>query len=508
MSKLSKNIAFNLIGQALVVALGFWGTRLVFHQLGDEALGILYFSIAIYTVLTPILDLGISATVVREVARHLQNDREYVLRLTRTAAFFYWSTYALLALGIYVIAPWLVSRWITLKTLDAQMALHALRILALGWLLMLPRSLYSSLLRGIQRMEFNNLIDVGMIVLQQAGTIVVLIRGGGIVEVAYCYLVSLVFCILAYIATAARFLSWRAFLPGFSRDVIRKNSVYTFWVGAYSLLATVQMEFDKVLMSKLVPVGLLGFYGIAQTMVSRVGRIPGAVTLAAFPNLSVLFHNRDRMGLMREYCRLQDLICYGLVPLFAAIIFAARPLFTYLLNAHAAQILFLPTFLLCMGWYMNATLNIPAVLALAADRADIGAKQNFYALFIVLPVSAWFIWKWGLVGAGLSMVFYHLYAYSYGARRIASECLGMPPGDWYLHVVKILGLASVTYGVAWLILAVSRQSSIPSLAGAYVLASVAYVWTAYLAMGDELRAGFIGWRERIAGGALSYINSD
>jgi hypothetical protein len=156
---------------------------------------------------------------------------------------------------------------------------------------------------------------------------------------------------------------------------------------------------------------------------------------------------------------------------------------------------------------MNATLNIPSILAVAVGRPDIGARQNFYALFVVLPVTVVLIWTWGLVGAGLSFVFYHLFAYSYGARRIASECLGMSPGDWYVHVLKILALGSVTYGAAWLVLALTGQFSTVSLIVAYGLASAAYLYCGYLAVGEELRKGFIGLSGRVAGGVLRFITS-
>ncbi len=508
MSRLSKNIIFNVIGQVLIVGLGFFATRGVFRQLGDDALGLLFFAIATNAVLTTVIDLGVSATVVREVAGHLDTDREYLVRLMRTCTLFYWCSYALLAMLVWSAAPWLVSRWLTLKTLDAVVAARVLRILALGLLLMLPRSLYSNLVRGVERMEFNNLIDVGTITFQQAGIILILIRGRGLVEIAYWFVLCYLLSIVAYLVIATRFLPGRAFLPGFSRNVIRQNFPFTSRVGAYTVLATIQMESDKVVMSKLVPIGLLGFYGVAQTMAARVSRITVAVTTAAFPTLSALFHARDQSGLMREYRRLQDLVCYGLVPVFAAVVFAARPLFTYLLSTQAAHILLLPTALLCLGWYMNATLNIPAILALAVGRADIGAWQNFYALFVVLPVTVGLIWKWKLVGAGLSFVFYHLFAYSYGARRIASECLGIAPRNWYLHVLKILALVSITYGAAWSILTLAGLNSIAFLAVAYILASAGYLYAAYLAVGQELREGFIGLRGRVAGGVLRYVNSN
>jgi O-antigen/teichoic acid export membrane protein len=505
MSRVFRNLLFNLTGQALIALLGFWGTRLVFHQLGDESLGILYFALALNTVLTPLIDLGVSATVVREVARHRNTDQEYVVRLSRTGTLFYWCSYALLAVAIWLTAPWLVSRWIHLKTLDPAVAVRALRFLAMALLLILPRSLYSNLLRGIERMEFTNLIEVGTIAVQQGGTIVVLMCGGGLVEITYCYLASFVLSNIIYILTVARLFSWRAILPGFFGDVIWQNLSFMFHMGAYTLLAVIQMETDKVLLSKLVAVGLLGFYGVAHTMVSRVSRIPGAAYTAAFPNLSALFQDRDRAGFMRQYRRLQDLVCYGMVPIFAGVIFAARPLFTYLLDARAARILLLPTALLCLGWYMNGTLNMPAAVSLAADRPDIGAKQNLYALFIVTPVTALLIWKWSLVGAGLSLVLYHFYAYSYGARRVAGECLGIRPQEWYAHVAKAVALAGATYGLAWGILEATSHGSIIMLICGYLAGTAAFLAVAYVSVGEELREGLTTWRRRTAATSLGSL---
>jgi len=508
MSRVSKNIIYNLVGQALIVALTFWGTRLVFRQLGDEVLGILYFAIATNNVLIQVLDLGVSSTIIREVSRHISSDREYVIQLTRTSVLFYWLSYACLGLLLWLAVPWVVHQWINLSHLNPAPAVRALRLLALSLLLMLPRSLYSNLLRGVERMEFNNIIDAASTALRQGGTILIVLRGGGLVEIAYFYVVALIVSIGAYVLVAARFFPWRAFLPGFSGEVFRRNVSFTSQMGAYSVLATVQMECDKVLVSRFMPVGLMGFYGVAQTIVTRVIIIPSAVIQAAFPKFSTLFQNRDQKGLTREYRRLQDLVCYSLVPAFAAVIFAARPLYTFLFNAQAAQILLLPTALLCLGFYMNGTLNIPTVFSVAVDRPDINLKQVSYAFFFGPLVTAALIWKWGLTGAGLSIVIYYLFAYVYGGRRWASECIGIAPLDLYMHVLKIFVLALVTYGAAWLILVLRGETSIVSLVAAYTVASAVYLYSAYLAMGNELRQGLIAWRAQLTSGVLRYIGSN
>jgi O-antigen/teichoic acid export membrane protein len=439
----------------------------------------------------------------------MNTDPEYVSRLARTSALFCWTSYLVLAVAIWLAVPLLVSHWISIKALDSTEVVHSLRILALSLLLMLPRSLYSNLLRGVQRMEFNNLIDVGTIAVHQAGTVMVVMLGGGLVKIAYCYLATLLLSNVVYVVVAARLFPWRSLIPGFSGDVVLRNFSFTAHMAAFAVLAMIQMESDKVLISKFLPIGLVGFYGVAQTLVARVSRVPGAINQASYPNFSKLFHSGDRAGLLREYHQLQDLVCYGLVPIFAAIVFASRPLFTYLLSPQAASALFLPTVLLCLGWYMNGTLNTPFTLSLAVGRPDLNAKQNLYALFLVLPVTAGLIWKWGLVGAGLSCVLYHLFVYSYFARVCARECLGMFPHEWYFHVLRILTIAVATYGVTWILLTLLiGEPSIILLAIAYVLGSLVYLWVVNLAAGPELRASLFDLRRSVNGTVVPDMSSN
>ena len=360
-------------------------------------------------------------------------------------------------------------------------------MLGIASLLALPRSFYASILRGIQRMEFTNLIDVGAGALQQFGAIVVLFLGGGLIQVtlwmASCYLLGLVI----YLSVCARFFGGRAFIPRISTAVIDRNAGYTFRLAGITVFSIIHTQSDKAIVSKLMSLGVFGYYGMAYNAVSRGMLVSASVSQAVFPSFSALYKQGDRDGLMRQYRKLQDLLCYAIVPLFAAIPFAARPLFTFVLNAQAARMLLWPVTFLCVGFCMNGTISIPYVFSLAVGKPEIAARTNFYALFAVLPVTVLLVYKFGIAGAGFSWVFYHLFAYASMMPRTCSECLGMPVWKWYLHVFKVFVLAGLTYGGAWAIMTSLGAFSILSLALGYALASIAFVAAAYRLIGDELR---------------------
>lgn len=80
----------------------------VFKQLGEDALGIIYFTLTMNGVLCSVLEMGICSTTVREVSGHFHEDSEYIGELVRTASLFYWGAYILLAGVLYRGAPFLV----------------------------------------------------------------------------------------------------------------------------------------------------------------------------------------------------------------------------------------------------------------------------------------------------------------------------------------------------------------------------------------------------------------
>ncbi len=487
MSRLAKNIAYNLAGQGLLLVLGFAAVRYVFLRLGEDALGIIYFTATMSAILCAVLELGICSSTVREVSAHLDDEPVYVRKLIRTASLFYWSAYALLAVAVYHAAPFLVEKWIHSKTLDAATATRMLQILGVAALVALPRSFFVSLLRGLQRMEFNNFIDVGTSALQQLGIVVILAWGGGLFAAVGWLALCFVLGLLTYMLVCAQFFSFRALLPGFFPSAARRNFGFATSMMAISLLSMVHMQADKLIVSKLLPIGVFGFYALASGAVSRANLLSGAVAQAAFPAFSTLSQARDQAGFLAQYRPLQDLVCLATVPVYAAIVFAAGPLFTYLLNAEAARLLLLPVAFLCLGFYMNGTLQVPYVASLAVGKPHITARLNFYALFVILPSTALLVFRFGIAGAGFSWVAYHLFAYAYATPLICAECLGTSLAGWYAHVLRVAALAAGTYGVAWAIVASLDAQNLMALAVAYVGASLAYLGGAYALVGSELR---------------------
>jgi O-antigen/teichoic acid export membrane protein len=492
MSRLFKNIGYNVLGQGIVLALGFVGVKFIFSRLGGDAFGIIYFNLVLTGVLTTALELGVLSTTIRQVSAHFVTDREYVNRLIRTASLFYWGLGLALLLAVFAGAPLLVDRWINLKNIDHATATTMLRFLSITTLITLPRALYSSLFQGRQRMELNNSIDVSSSAVQQLGVIFILARGGDAFEVVQWIAAAAVLSTLTYMIIVARMFGPRVLVPGYFRDVVLRNVGFTAHMGALSLLNMVLIQFDKVVVSKLLPIATVGYYSFASTVVVRISFAAGAIAQAALPSFSDLHAHHDSNQLLVQYRKLQDLITFGMVLPFTAATFAALPLYTYLFNRQVAGILLLPTALLCLGFFLGATVNVPYTFSVAIGKPNIASRTNVLALFVVIPVMSALIYFFGLIGAASSWAAYNLFVYAYMIPRICRECLGISTWTWFTQILKVAALGAVTYGSAWLLLVVPHSYSTLALAAGYVLASAAFLAGSLLLMGPDLRTTI--WR--------------
>jgi len=340
-------------------------------------------------------------------------------------------------------------------------------------------------------MEFNNLIDVATSGLQQFGTIVILLLGGGLLRVVHWFAICFFASIVAYAVICSQFFPWRALVPGLSLSVVKRNRKFASSMAATSFLSVVESQADKAVVSKMLPIKMFGYYGVAYAAVSKATLITSAIAQAALPSLSQLHRTGDRKGLLSQYKKLQDFLCFVTVPVFAAVLFATIPVFSVVLNAEAARLLLLPITFLCLGFYLNGSVHAPHVFSLAVGRPDISARFNFYALFVVPPAAIALVYFFGLSGAGFSWVLYNLFSYAYSIPRICGECgLGMSPLHWYTHVFRFLGPAGIIYGSAWALCRTAGHNSISALIVGYALASSVFMCGSFLLIGADLRNSF------------------
>jgi O-antigen/teichoic acid export membrane protein len=498
--RLRQNILYNVVGQGIVLALSLVAVRLIFAHLGGDVFGIIFFVLALSPLCVGALDLGLSATIVREISQNHERDPGYVRDLGRTAATVCWAMYLGVVVLLLAAAPVLVSKWVHLSSLDQDTATMLLRVLGASALTALPRGFYGAILRGLQRMKYSNAIDVSMSALQQGGAAILLLTGAGSFAVFAWLALGFVLGTAAYIAATGVFLGWRTLLPGWSRPVVDRNRGFSARLSAISVMTVISVQLDKVFVSKLLPIVMFGFYSFVASLAFRAVFVSVAIYLAALPALSELLAEGNRPHLARQYRRLQDLQCLLAAPVLALVLYAETPLVSYAFDPGVARAMILPLAVLCMGFFLQMAVATPMAMLIASGAPGLVARASACGLAVGAPIGLAGAIALGMPGAALFFLVYNLALCWYMVSRGASRYLGMAPGDWYLHMGRILVIALVVYA-APLALVLRLGPSTLTLAAVYVVASAVFCTIAFRRlMGSELKGSVIGMSQQLGRG--------
>jgi hypothetical protein len=80
-----------------------------------------------------------------------------------------------------------------------------------------------------------------------------------------------------------------------------------------------------------------------------------------------------------------------------------------------------------------------------------------------------------------------IFSYAYSVPRFCRECLQMPLRLWYEKLLKIFGVISLSFGLAWIVVAFSGQYGLGALFMAYFVGLLLFLIGAYCTSDDQLR---------------------
>ena len=371
---LKRNITANIIGQGILMILSLISTRLIFKGLGSDVLGVIYFSMTVTSFVITLSDMGVSHTITREIAANRHKDAGYVTALIGSTSVLAWSAYLLFTL-VVIAAPLLVNQWLQISKIEPSTIL-SFQIISAALLLAIPRTLYSSMISGYERLDLWNLTNIITVGFQQLGLIAVLGWGGGLHHVAIWYAISGVAGLVIFAAIAVRLSGFRAWRMSYQWPVIKKNIRFGSHLFINSMVGYFLYQIDRCTISRFLPVKMLGYYGVAQSLASKCGMVPGAVASAAFPALSTGVGNRERAEWIGQYNKLQDFCCYVIIPASAAVAMVGIVVMALVFNYEIVKAAWLPLLFLSVGQLLLGLQYVPYMLSIAMKKPELSLRAN------------------------------------------------------------------------------------------------------------------------------------
>jgi O-antigen/teichoic acid export membrane protein len=398
---LRRNVAANFVGRASVMVLGIAFIPLYLRFLGIEAYGLVGFFATLQAVFG-LLDLGMGATVNRELARmSASGDRVGEQRtLLRTLEACYWIVSITAGVLVLALAPAIAHNWVHASRLSPLTVERAIRLMGIVLALQLPFAFYQAALMGLQRQVTLNAIVVATAVARSVGTALVLWKISPTVEAFF--LCQLAVSVVQMAVTLASVWATLGGAVTTRPELARLGSIwrYAAATSANSVVGIALTQTDKVLLSRLLPLEQFGYYALAGTMSSFLWAIAIPVNQALFPRFAQLVELGDHATLSALYHRASQFMVVALVPVAATVIvFAWQLMFLWTRNARTADQTAVIAALLIAGTTLNAIASVPGYLQSAAGWPSLMLYTNLASAIVLVPAILIVAPRYGAPGA-------------------------------------------------------------------------------------------------------------
>lgn len=450
-----RNIVANYVGQGVASALALALVPVYVRYLGIEAYAIVGLFVVIQAWMA-LLDLGMTPTLGREMARFtagtvpVQDIRD----LLRSLEIVYLGLAAVVGVALTLAAPALASRWLQADRLPVEVVTQALYLLGIVVALRFCEGIYRGGLMGLQQQVWANVASTLLALLRTLGALAVLAFVSPTILAFLLWQGAVSLLTLAVLAVRLHTSLPAPPQPArFSLAALQRIGRFAGGIFGISLLGVVLTQVDKLLLSRLLPLPEFGVFMLASTLVGGLWLIGGPVVLAIGPVLVRQFEGGDADVLAQSYHRAAQLVAVAVGPaMLMLMVFAPGVLVAWsgdpVLAGKTAPILAV----LALGTGINALLQVPYQLQLAAGWTRLAMTVNLVAVVVMIPL---LLWSVPLYGANAAAFVWATINIGYLLVTIPLLHRRLLPGEmwrWYGADtgLPLLGAAAVV-AIAWVL---------------------------------------------------------
>ena len=167
------NLFSGLLNSVWTALITFAVVPFYIRFLGMEAYGLIGFFVTLQSIFL-LLDMGLSPTVSREVARAgASQDFSAVANFLHSVAFVYWGLAAVILATFLLFAPLVAEHWLNSRDFEPDALRRAIFLMGLVIACRFPHSIYRGVLIGAERLVLMNSINMLMVVVSSFGAVLV-----------------------------------------------------------------------------------------------------------------------------------------------------------------------------------------------------------------------------------------------------------------------------------------------------------------------------------------------
>lgn len=479
MNALAKSLGSYWSYSIAIVAAAFVVSPVVVQRLGPESYGLWSTLLSVGGSLA-VLDFGVHAALVRQIAMHAARGDESALRATYSTALTLLGVFASVTFAtLFVGSAWLVD-FFGVRAGARDEAILVCRIVAVDFALGLFGAAFLGVLAGLQQFVRVNLATIGLVIAKSVVLVVMLERGAGLTTVALVQ-VAATLCkhTLQYVLLRRErpTLRWRR--AEWSRPCARELLSY----GAYAVVAVLALKLllytDALVIARCMSTAHVTAYAVPASILEHVERLALAGIAVLVPWISAKDARGDVAGQRSLYVTGTRYAALLLLPIVATLYAVGDDFLRVWMGPDVADRGSLVLKILVVGQLFA----LPQLLAHGVLRGT--GRMRFLALTLIaqavgnLALSLWWVREHGLVGVAFGTLVPVLVVNVCVLPVVLCRILGLAP----------LRYAARAYALPWTLAAICAGNEY-----AFPFAATGYGGIALYASVAVVVVGLATWR--------------
>jgi O-antigen/teichoic acid export membrane protein len=325
-----KNLLANFVGKFWNILAVYAFTPIYIKLLGIENFGLISFYTIILSFVS-LMDVGLSATLSREFAKSSsENSREDKLITLKTLETVYFFVSIIFVILFVSFSDLIATNWLNVKTVSTQKAEVCIRYMGIMAAAQILINFYIGGFIGIEKQVKANLILVALGIFRSAVVILILLQWGRDIESFFLWqmFVTILFVfIFRFILIST--ITNNYFLPStilFNKEKIKSVGSFAGGMFLIGIVASINTQIDKLIISKVMSIQDLGYYTLATTLSQVLLAIAGPFSTVFLPRFTNLYAINNKDLAENQFHIFLKLMSSILAPFSLALILFAMPI--------------------------------------------------------------------------------------------------------------------------------------------------------------------------------------
>lgn len=454
---LKRSLLANYAGQVVTVALGVVMVPAYVRHLGVEAYGLIAFN-AVLLAWVQVLDLGLSPTLCRELAR-MQTDAEKrdVRILLQSLEKFVGGTGVLLIVLSFFAAPYFVNDWLHASALPQSQIEIAFVLMAFTVSARWLSSLYRGGMVGIDRQPTLNVVVVIFAVIR-AVLVVSVITVWPRIDVFFLWqLGAIIGEALTMRILLGRAIDAPILTRIFSRAILMARAKLSLSIAFSALVWATSTQIDKIILSKILPLSAFGVFSMATLLAGGILLLANPIQQAFIPRFTADSAS-DKSKVVPSYFLASEIVMIAVIPV--AMMFASVPdLVLKLWSASAPSTPEAWHILQCyaIGNACSAIAGLSFLVQYAEGNLSLHIKGNVLFLAVLVPSVVFGALNYGARGVAYAWLAINLFQLLIWVAIVHRKFLPGINLTWYKGLLSRIAMTALL-GVVFHYADLSQQS--------------------------------------------------